>query len=326
MKLRLFVVVISMIVIGEAVHMRAQQPAATPAQPAPPATAQQLATPTNPIEAPDDEAAIRENASKYIEAYNRRDSRTMAEMWSPDAVYMDPTTGVRVVGRDAIAEHFQYVLAGTEDAKLAISIDSIDFVSPNVAVEKGSATVSYANSPEERTLYSAVHLKRDGKWFLDRVSEAGEPAPRPSNYERLQELDWMVGSWIDDAVEGTTIQTDVEWTKNRNFMTRSFAVVIGDQVDMSGMQIIGWDPVKNQIRSWVFDSDGGFGDGTWVRKDDRWVIQSTATLPDGGRATATNILKRIDDNTATWQSVNRSVNGELLPNVPEVPIVRKPAE
>jgi hypothetical protein len=108
-------------------------------------------------------------------------------------------------------------------------------------------------------------------------------------------------------------------------MTRSFAVVIGDQVDMSGMQIIGWDPVKNQIRSWVFDSDGGFGEGTWVHKDNRWIIQSTSTLADGGRASATNILTRIDDDTATWQSVNRSVDGELLPNVPEVPIVRTPS-
>jgi uncharacterized protein (TIGR02246 family) len=311
--------------------LRAQQPAAPPMPPAQPAGAQQPvaaqepAAPESPIAGPNDEAMIRENAAKYVEAYNRRDSRTMAEMWSPDAVYMDPTTGQRIVGRDAIAEHFQYVLAGSEDAKLAITIDSIDFVSPNVAIEKGSALVTYSNNPDEKTFYSAVHVKRDGQWFLDRVSEENEPAPRPSNYERLRELEWMVGSWIDNAGEGVSIQTDVEWTKNRNFMTRSFAVVIGDQVDMSGMQIIGWDPVKNQIRSWVFDSDGGFGEGTWVRKDDRWIIQSTATLADGGRATATNILRRIDDDTATWQSVNRTIDGELLPNVSEVPIVRNQA-
>ena len=32
-------------------------------------------------------------------------------------------------------------------------------------------------------------------------------------------------------------------------MTRSFAIVVGDQVDMAGIQIIGWDPVAKQIRS-----------------------------------------------------------------------------
>jgi hypothetical protein len=92
------------------------------------------------------------------------------------------------------------------------------------------------------------------------------------------------------------------------------------------MQVIGWDPVKNQIRSWVFDSEGGFGEGTWVRKDNRWVIQSTSTLADGGRATATNIMTQVDNDTFTWQAVNRSVDGELLPNVDEVPIRRKPVE
>ena len=49
-----------------------------------------------------DEAAIRANAEKYVEAYNRRDSKTMASMWSPDAVYQDPTTGEGVVGRERL--------------------------------------------------------------------------------------------------------------------------------------------------------------------------------------------------------------------------------
>ena len=74
-----------------------------------------------------------------------------------------------------------------------------------------------------------------------------------------------------------SIQTDCNWTKNKNFMTRSFAVVVGGDVDMSGMQIIGWDPAAKQIRSWVFDSDGGFYEGKWTRKGDRWVIQQTGT-------------------------------------------------
>ena len=67
-----------------------------------------------------DEAAIRANGEKYVEAYNRRDSKTMADMWSPEAVYMDPTTGEGVVGREAIAKQFDYAFAGSEDAKLAI--------------------------------------------------------------------------------------------------------------------------------------------------------------------------------------------------------------
>jgi uncharacterized protein (TIGR02246 family) len=272
-----------------------------------------------------EEAAIRANADKYVEAYNRRDSRTMASMWSPEAVYMDPHTGEGVVGRDAIAKQFDYAFAGSEDAKLEVDIDSIDFLSPNVAIEKGRAIVKYSDHPDEVTDYTAVHVKRDGVWMLDRVSEVEVPPPPPSHYEQLKELEWMVGSWIDDN-EGTLIETDCEWTKNQNFLTRSFKLVVGDQINMSGMQIIGWDPANKQIRSWVFDSDGGFSQGTWSRKDNRWFIKQVGTLPDGAQSTATNIITKIDDDSFTWQSTDRTVDDEMLPNVDEVLVKRAAAQ
>jgi len=270
-----------------------------------------------------DEAAIRANADKYVEAYNRRDSKTMASMWSPEAVYQDPSTGEGVVGREAIAKQLDYVFAGAEDAKLAVSIEAIDFLSPNVAVEKGIADVTYSKGDPEKTEYTAVHVKRDGQWLLDRVSEVERPTPPPSHYEQLKELEWMVGSWIDEA-EGTTIQTDCDWTKNKNFLTRSFAVMIGGRVDMSGMQIIGWDPAAKQIRSWVFDSDGTFAEGKWTRNDNSWSIAQVGTLPDGKKSSAVNIITKIDDNSCTWQSIHRETDGEMQPNVEEVLIIRKP--
>ena len=137
----------------------------------------------------------------------------------------------------------------------------------------------------------------------------------------------MIGSWVDkDDEDGATIQTDCNWTKNKNFMTRAFAVIVRDKVDMSGMQIIGWDPAAKQIRSWVFDSDGGFYEGKWRRKDNRWIIQQTGTLPDGRKASEVNVMKQVDNNAFTWQSIQRSVGGDMLPNVEEVTIVRKAAE
>jgi uncharacterized protein (TIGR02246 family) len=272
-----------------------------------------------------DEATIRANAAKYVASYNRRDSKTMASMWSPEAVYIDDETGEKAVGHDAIAKQLDHEFAGAEDAKLTIRIDSIDFLSPNVAVEKGTAEVSYEKRPTEKTEYTAVHVKRDGKWLLDRVSEVEEPTPPPSNYEHLKELEWMVGSWIDKD-DNATIQTDCEWTKNRNFMTRSYAVAIGDKVHMSGMQIVGWDPIAKQIRSWVFDSNGGYSDGKWKHKGNRWIVQQTGVLADGGKTTSTNIFTYVDKDTFMWQSIDRMVDGEMQPNVDEVTIVRKSTE
>jgi len=172
--------------------------------------------------------------------------------------------------------------------------------------------------------FTVVRVKQNDQWLIDRVSEVETEKPLPSNYEHLKELEWMIGSWHDDdprpAVE---IQTDCDWTKNKNFMTRAFAVAIGDRVNKSGMQIIGWDPVAKQVHSWIFDSDGGFGEGTWTHKGDKWFIQNTGTLPDGGKATSLSIMTRLDNDSFKWESVNRDIDGELQPNVEPVLVVRK---
>ena len=299
-----------------------EQPAAREPQPA----AEESPIQEEPAPEPSaDEAAIRASVEKYVESYNRRDSKTMAAMWSPEAVYTNPQTGEGIVGQEAIAKQFDYEFAGAEDANLVVVVDSIEFVSPNVAIEKGSATVSYSEFPPEETTYTVVHVKRDGKWLIDRVSETQIPAPPHSNYEQLKALEWMIGSWIDED-QTASIRTDCQWTKNKNFMTRSFAAVVGDQVEMSGMQVVGWNPAAKQIRSWVFDSEGGFGEGTWTKKDDKWFIASKGTLSDGRKSSAIHVITTIDDDSYSWQSTDRQVDGEILPNVEEVVIVRAPAE
>jgi uncharacterized protein (TIGR02246 family) len=317
---------LSALVLACWVHVsRAQAP--KEANPAPPAadSAQPAAEPAPHLTTDADEATIRANAEKYVEAYNRRDSATMAQMWSPEALYMDPRTGEAVVGREAIKEQIDYALAGQEDAKLVVAIDSIEFVSPNVAIEKGNSIITYSDHPPENSEYAAVHVKREGQWLIDRISESEIPAPPPSNYEHLKRLEWMIGSWIDED-ETTTIQTDCEWTKNKNFITRSFAVLAGDDTDLSGMQIIGWDAANEQICSWVFDSKGGFGEGVWTATDAGWSIQSVGTLPDGSKTSATNLIKRVDDDSYTWESIDREAAGELQPNIAPSMIVRAVAE
>ncbi len=273
----------------------------------------------------EDEAAIRKNAEAYVDAYNKRDAKAVAAMWSPEAVYVDPDTGDESIGREEIEKEFTDTFANLKEGRLDVTVDSIKFMSPNVAVENGTVRIIRPNEEPDISKYSAVDVKRDGKWLLDRVTEKEELGQQPSNYEHLKELEWMIGSWIDED-EDATIQTDCEWTKNQNFINRSFAVVIDGQVDMAGMQIIGWDPAAKQIRSWVFDSDGGFSEGKWTRKADHWLIQQNATLPDGRKSSAVNVIRRVDDNSFTWQSIQREVDGDLLPNVDEVLVVRKPAE
>jgi uncharacterized protein (TIGR02246 family) len=269
----------------------------------------------------EDEAAIRKAVESYVAAFNQGDAKALAALWSPEAVYTNPLNGEQVVGREAIEKQFTTIFADAQGAKLEAKTEAIQFISPNVAVEQGTAKVVRPNQEPEESTYTAVYVKRDGQWLLDRVTEEDVQTP-PSHYEQLKDLEWMIGTWIDQDEENR-IETTCQWTKNQNFITRWFTVSVHDRIDMAGLQIVGWDPAAKKIRSWVFDSDGGFGEGMWTKKDTRWYVQSTGTLPDGGKTSCVNIITYIDDNTCTWQSVNREAGGEILPNVDEVMAVRE---
>jgi uncharacterized protein (TIGR02246 family) len=271
----------------------------------------------------EDQATIEKSVKSYTAAFNAGDSKKLAAHWSIDAVYINPLTGSQVVGREAITKEFTAILAEVKGSKLTVDVESIKFISPSVAVEHGISKLISAKGEPEESSYTAIHVKRDGKWFLDRITEEEVPVVL-SHYEKLKELEWLIGTWVDDD-DQVRIETTCKWTRNKNFISRTFTVSVQGRNDMSGMQIIGWDPVAKQIRSWVFDSDGGFAEGRWTKKEKRWYVTMTGTLSDGRKASSTNVFSYVDNDQFKWKAVNRTVGGSLLPNVDEVVVVRNEA-
>lgn len=280
----------------------------------------QLAAAEDTAQTSADEKAIRRAVQSYVAAFNAGDAKALAAHWSQDGVYTNRTTGQQFSGREAIEAEFEILFSHGQSARLDVSLESIRFVTPDVAVEEGTAYVVESGQLPSPSRYTAIYVKRDGEWRLDSVRETAMPAT-PSHYEYLSDLEWMIGDWIDQD-ENATIQTTCQWTANRNFMTRSFAVSVQDRIELRGTQVIGWDPVAQQVRSWVFDTDGGFGEGAWSREGNRWIIKTNSTLQGGRKASTVNIITFVDDDTFTWQSIGREVDGELLPNIDEVTVVR----
>jgi len=269
----------------------------------------------------EDKQAIQKAIVEYVTAFNARDAKALAALWSPEGVYTSRNSGEQITGREALQADFEGLFEADSTTKLEVSTDSIEFVSPNVAIERGMAVVMRGETPPVETSYSVVYVRRDGKWLIDRTTEEQDVEPL-SNYEQLKELEWMVGDWVD-AEGGSVIKTTCQWTRHKNFMVRTFTATVGERVDLTGMQFVGWDAANKQIRSWVFDSDGSFSQGTWERRGDRWVVNTMATLADGRRGSATTVLRPIDDDSFGWQRINRVVDGEVMPNIDEVVIVRE---
>jgi hypothetical protein len=143
-----------------------------------------------------------------------------------------------------------------------------------------------------------------------------------SSYEHLKELEWLIGDWVD-ADESATVETTYQWARDKSFIGGSFTVNIQGRLDLQGTQVIGWDPVGKSIRSWVFDSKGGFGEAVWTKQGNQCLAKASMVLASGEKASAINIYSYLDDDTFTFQSIGRERGGELLPNIEEVKVVRK---
>jgi uncharacterized protein (TIGR02246 family) len=270
----------------------------------------------------DDEAAIRQAVASYCAAVNCGDAKAVADHWAEDGEYLTPD-GHRIVGRERLEETFAKMFASGEAPQVAVADVRISMLTPEVAVEEGTATLVYAGGPPEQTTYVAIHVKKDDHWRLSRIRETALPSP-PSHYEQLKDLAWIIGEWVDED-ENSAVEFNCKWTKNNNFITRSFRASVDGQIEMEGTQVIGYDAAQGVIRSWLFDSDGGFAEGTWTRVGEAWSIRSTHTLPDGRKASSVNLLTPIDADTAAWESSGREVDGEMLPNIPAVKLVRRQA-
>lgn len=271
----------------------------------------------------EDEKALRKVQADYVKAFNSGDAKTLAKFWTPDGEFVD-ADGKTFSGRAAIDKEFTSFFNEFKGLTLEVSTDSLRFVGPGVAVESGSSRVTRAaDGTSSTTAYHIVHVKKDGQWLLASVREL--PFAPASNYEHLRPLEWLVGNWT--AKSGAkTLEVACEWTAKRNFLLRKYNLTLADGDSKTGMQIIGWDPVAGSIRSWMFDSDGGFGSERWIKDGPRWVIEASAVTPEGATGTATNVLTRIDQDNFTWQSIQRTLNQLALPDTALLKATRSKAK
>lgn len=284
-------------------------------------------------EVPPTELAVLKAIDAFGTAFNSHHAAKTAATWASDAIYTDRDSGQRIIGRDKIEAAYADIFKRRPSVSIAISVHSIRLITPDVAQVEATVTVADAKPAEGEeehepvsTDFSAILKLVKGSWLLDSGVEA-EIAHAPTAADNLASLDWLVGEWHDLGTDkNLKVRNVFRWNSTRTFMIRSFHVEEGDEVVRQGTQIIGWDPVNEQIRSWIFGNEGGFGEGFWVEENDGWVAALSGTMPDGSRAVVTQVLKRTGEDSMTSQLVGAEIDGELQPTKPVVKMKRVVAE
>jgi uncharacterized protein (TIGR02246 family) len=267
-----------------------------------------------------DKQAIDKLIKENIQAFNNRDAAAIAKNWTAEGEYIR-NDGLTIRGRAEIEKgygDFFKTLKGKP--KLEVQVDGLRFTSADTALSE--VTLRLKNDEGEVIASSwrnTLVVREGGQWKTAVVREWDRETGLDVG---LKELEWLIGTW-HVASKDREVTTVYEWDEHKTFIRGKYSVKEKDKVIESGTQMIGKDNAAGAIHSWVFQSDGGFGDGLWTRDGNKWSVDFYGVTPDGSELSATAIYIHLNANTYTWQSVNQAVNGEPIADTQPIKVTKK---
>ena len=269
---------------------------------------------------------VHELVDAFRKAYTTPDVEALAGLFTEDAAVVD-SDGDEVRGKAAIAAMYADAFKDAPGLKLEAQLQAIRFLTPEVARVEGRSRLSTGTGDAtEFHRFSGLLVRKDGKLRIAEIRDYPIPVEDVPPQERLKELEWMVGDWVDEGSDNK-VSASVRWADKQSYLIRTYAVELQGQKATSGTMFIGWDPQTGQIKSWLFDSEGGHGEGLWNRTAaDQWVVKAQGVMRDGRPTSATQIHTVVNKDAVKTSSIERIVGGQLAADIPEILMVRKPPQ
>ena len=268
-----------------------------------------------------DVQAITDLLASFVKAYNAKDAKALGDLFTPDAEIQDED-GAVTRGRDAIVARFSGSFAGREGGTLGVATDSLRFLGTDLAIEEGTASLSTgADAPPRTNRYSVIYARQGGRWLHARIRD--EPPEDVPPHERLLELGWMLGEWVNES-DDAIVLTTCKWSDDGNFLLREFDVKVEGRIALKGTQRIGWDPQQERFRMWVFDDNGGFAEGLMARDGERWLVKGSGVRSNGRTVSFTHAITILGKDRLRWETLDRTIGGVALPDTDRFTVVRRP--
>jgi uncharacterized protein (TIGR02246 family) len=269
------------------------------------------------------DATLRAEAQATVKAFNAADANALSSAFLEAGELVDEDGNV-YAGRAEVAALFKKFFEKFPRAALEMEVTGARPIGDGLAVEEGVRRITAdAGAAAAQMRYVAVRMKQGDRWPIASYREFADD-PLPSPREMLASLEWLVGDWVDESDEGR-MTISYRWSEDGNFLVGEYNLTIGSRSAGKSTQRIGWDPVEGELRSWTFDSDGGFAEAEWAATDSGWIVKSEATMPDGGTGSATVTIAQKDADHFVVESTDRVVGGVAEPDFKLVVARRPPA-
>lgn len=262
---------------------------------------------------------VRALVEKRTEAFNAGKAEAVTAFFHSDCEYVDEF-GTHYQGREEVTKLLVEYFSRFPGLSITNETESIRAVG-SVVFEEGTRKATTADGALSQVRYIAVHVQGTNGWQIVSLRDIDD-SPMPTAGQMLQGLEWLIGDWINEGSDGR-VNLVYRWSEDKNFILGDIEVRQEGVVTSKSQQRIGWDPTVGKPRSWLFDSDGGFGGGHWTQLDGRWVVHSSAVLPDGTHGSAMITMTPLSSDRFSIQGSNRLV-GESQEQDFEIIVARTP--
>ena len=256
-------------------------------------------------------AGLQQAAADFVEAYNSQDAAALAQLFTKDGEMTNLAGDTRTSGHEEIKARYEEIFAENPH-HIAIEVDSVRIVAPNLAIEDGTFHLTPADdesAPPQSHTYTATLLRNEaGEWKIASSRTLQNVTDASGQLATLAGV--LLGDWTHRSPDGIRLDLSFGWDPSGKFLLGEMITTTASGEPQQGSVRIGWDHAKKQITSWMFDARGGFTHGTWSTAANGWVVRSEGSTADGEALSASQLLTQEDPDSLLWTSQYRILNGE----------------
>ena len=269
------------------------------------------------------DVAVKHLVDALLTGYKRGDAKAFAATFTVDGEYIDSKEAV-FHGRKAMADEFTTFFRETPGTTMKIEVTSIRAIARNLMT--ADCTTYFRQSETTSPVAGRCRLvctREADVWQVASLQEWDADEGVSSHHSHVSQLEWMVGDWIGEG-RNSHVHFACRWDDSGNYLLRDFSIEVAGARPLSGTQRIGYDPLTQRLKMWVFDSAGGFSEGWFHRDGEKWILRTSGVTSDGHLASSANTLTQIDDHRILSETTDHYVSGQRIADGEALTIVRKP--
>ena len=251
-------------------------------------------------------------ARAYQESFNAGSADKLAALHTQDAEWVD-SDGNIYSGRDAIRAVLAKAFAATPGRTIEFAVEKFRPLADNVILETGSASVIAPDGERSVSAYTTVYTKEGDEWRIAQITETA-PVVEASPASELAALGWLEGKWRGENAK-RPVALEISPAQNGSFLTIKYA--FGENgAEGTSTEVVGYDAAEDRVRSWTFDSAGGFSEAAWQQDGANWLLVSKSVNPDGTRGSSQlEIRPAADGQSFSVEGYNRESGGVPMPKI-----------